>query len=95
MDERGNLYPENCDYNPLSIKIECLSDYPKSIPLVYDVKEVLNKHNCTHIHPQSNKICYGLRGTKDKCNFHLADRIKDVVQQIGTFIYGQWRAENN
>lgn len=95
LDEDGCLYPKNCEYNPLDIIIECLHDYPRSMPLVYDMNDVLKRHGCIHINEWSNRICYWLRGTEDKCNFHLNDRIKNIVEQIGTFIYGQWVAEQS
>jgi len=92
-DNSGKLCLENCEYNPLEIIVECLPDYPQSMPIVYDIKDILKQHNCIHLHPNSNKICYGIRHRDLACNFHQESRIKDIIPQIGYFILGQWKSE--
>lgn len=94
LDQNTELFPK-CEYNPLSITIECLHDYPKSNPIVYDDKEILKKHNCIHLHKNSNKICYGMRGLDENCNFDKNTKIVDLISQIGIFIFQQWQAEQN
>lgn len=94
-DEFGNLCPANCEYNPLEIIVECPPDYPHSIPRVYDVNGILRKHSCKHLHPDSNKICYGIRGRESSMNFHEYATIRDLIRQIAIFIYQQYKAEQN
>jgi len=94
-NKNGELYPMDCEYNPLRITVECPPNYPDTIPLVHDNDGILRKHDCTHLHADSDKICYGMRELDPGCNFHMDVRIKDLIYQIGVFIVNQWDAENN
>lgn len=92
--EARAIRPDGSVLKSLSIKIECLPDFPRSFPRVYETGGVLTQEVCPHLTKISGDVftlCYGTR--LEGLDFEKQHRVEDVVNYSGVFAARQWYYE--